>query len=683
MQIGTVIVYRERGRLALGAINTPLSTTSKGKAQVEIVGEDGKKSILIPARIVLDCGQTVAPSQPPAELKQRFQELRQRVVGYARNLDLKELWELLQDADTDMFSWQELAGFVVPHDEPLAMAGVLDALWNEGVYFKEKQLGEFVRRDAKSVEELRHQQTMERQRRQAQAEFVAWVQATQATPGTPTPPDGSERFIDLLKGLALHSEHYDKKSQALKLLAETGFRAKGHPWDVAFQLLVALSVWDAEEELSLLRYNIQTRFSDEVLSAAEAVPAFPPQPAGYLDLRALLTFTIDDAETSDIDDALSLGEENGRPLIGVHIADASFFVQPDGEIDRAALQRGTTVYLPRATLPMLPPALSQQTASLVAGQDRPALSFFASLDERGQLCVERICRSVIRVARRLTYAEADTLIEAEGDDLYTNALQGLNTAARLRRAQRVANGAVIIEGSEVKVRVSDSPPETRPEITVSVLANDSPARSLVGEGMILANEIAARYCQRHGLPALYIGQPPPDEAVPSPEQCPSHQVYIHAARRLMKPSQRGIVPAPHSALGLDIYTQVTSPLRRYHDLQMHHQIKHHLEHGTALFDEERLQLVAAGAQESSAASKRCERESTRYWLLRSLEARIGQQVGGQVVRELHGRSFVELEDTLLLVPLNLSPRPGLGARLRVTIGHVDARRDILSVRLTT
>ena len=80
--------------------------------------------------------------------------------------------------------------------------------------------------------------------------------------------------------------------------------------------------------------------------------------------------------------ALSLSEEDGRLLIGVHITDVGFFVPPGSPIDRAALQRGTTVYLPRLTLPMLPPALSQQTASLVAGQDRPVLSFFASLDER-------------------------------------------------------------------------------------------------------------------------------------------------------------------------------------------------------------------------------------------------------------------------------------------------------------
>ena len=126
---------------------------------------------------------------------------------------------------------------------------------------------------------------------------------------------------------------------------------------------------------------------------------------------------------------------------------------------------------------------------------------------------------------------------------------------------------------------------------------------------------------------------------------------------------------------------VTSPLRRYHDLQMQHQIKHHLLQGAPLFDEERLQVIAAGAQESNVEAKRCERESTRYWLLRFLETRKGQTVSGQVVREHNSRSFVELDETLLVVPLNVSPPLPLGTTVHVVIGHVDARRDILTVRL--
>ena len=114
---------------------------------------------------------------------------------------------------------------------------------------------------------------------------------------------------------------------------------------------------------------------------------------------------------------------------------------------------------------------------------------------------------------------------------------------------------------------------------------------------------------------------------------------------------------------------------------MHRQIKHHLEYGEALFDEARLQMIVASAQESSGASRRCERESTRYWLLRLLETQKGQEVSGQVVREQYGRSFIELNDTLLVVSVNTAGGLPLGSPVKVVIGHVDARRDILSVRL--
>jgi exoribonuclease R len=115
---------------------------------------------------------------------------------------------------------------------------------------------------------------------------------------------------------------------------------------------------------------------------------------------------------------------------------------------------------------------------------------------------------------------------------------------------------------------------------------------------------------------------------------------------------------------------------------MQHQLKHHLAHGVPLFDEEQLQIIAASAQESSTEAKRCERESTRYWLLRYLETRKGQTVSGQVVREQNGRSFIELDETLLVVSVNVSPPLPLGTNVQLVIGHVDARRDILSVRLT-
>lgn len=675
MQSGSVVVYREHGHLILGVVHK--ITSSSEAVRVELTAEDGKKIILPQDRIMFDCKQTLALAGPSAELKRQLQALHEQIRVAAQTVDLKELWELLQEETTEAWPWKELASLVLSsHDTPIAMAGVLEALYSQNLYFKERKTGEFTLRDAKSIEEVLHQQQREQERAQAQEEFFAWLRAQLADPRAAAPPSGADRYLDLIRGIALHGELYDKRTQALKLLNEIGFRSKGHPWDVAFQLLVALGIWAPDEELSLLRYQIPTRFSAEVLQAAEDTPAFSPDARNYTDLSSLFTFTIDDADTADIDDALSISVEDGETIVGIHITDAGYFIPPGSELDKAALVRGTSVYLPGRKFPMLPPTLSEEKASLCAGSLRPSLSFFAHIDDEGNIRDERICRGVLRVGRRLTYSEADAILRSgEEDDACTSALHSLLQITQVRKALRVTQGAVVIEGEEVKVRITNG------EISVTVLPPDSPSRALVSECMILANEMAARYCRTHQLPALYIAQPQPDEPVPAATTFPTHRVYVHTARRAMKPSQIGTTPAAHAALGLSVYTQTTSPLRRYHDLQMQHQIKHHVTHGTALFSEERLQIIAASAQEASGNARRCERESTRYWLLRYLEKQKGHIVHGQVVREQYGRSFIELDETLLVVAVNASPPLPLGTTAQVVIGHVDARRDILTVRL--
>lgn len=675
MQPGIIVAYRERGHLALGIIEKVAFPPAK--AQVELIGEDGKKSVLAPDRVLFESRATAVLSLPLIDLKKKLQELRSQISATAQAVDLRELWELVREETDADFSWEELAGYLLSSNEQaFVRLGVLDALLSQNLYFKEKKAGVFTPRDEDSIADMLRQQQIEQERVRAQHAFLTWARERLAAPDAPLSlPAGADRYLDPIKGFALNGDLYERKIQAQKLIDEIGFRGKGHPWEVAFQLLVALGIWEQDEELSILRYHIPTRFPVEVLEAASATPDFTPPCPGYQDLTSLLTFTIDDADTMEIDDALSVSSHNGVMRIGVHITDVGFFIPPDNPLDKAALTRGTTVYLPRGKLPMLPPLLSEDKASLIAGHIRPTLSFFATVGDSGKVAEEQIQLGFINVGKRLSYTEADALLCSEETDEVTSALRYLFRVAQTRKASRIAHGAIVIDGDEVKIKVNNG------EVTATVSPNDSPSRTLVGECMILANEMAARYCRNHQLPALYVAQPPPDETVLPASAFPTQRVYVHATRRLMKPSQIGTTPAPHAALGLEVYTQATSPLRRYHDLQMHHQIKHHLEYGEALFDGERLQIIAAGAQESSSLAKRCERESTRYWLLRLMETRKGQTVSGQVIREYNGRSFIELDDTLLVVAVTTTPPLPLGTSVEVVINHVDARRDILGVRL--
>ena len=385
--------------------------------------------------------------------------------------------------------------------------------------------------------------------------------------------------------------------------------------------------------------------------------------------------TIDDADTNEIDDALSLTERDGKLLIGIHIADAGAYAPPRSILDKSALARGTTIYLPSGRFPMLPPVIGEEKASLVAQAERRALSFFVHIDDTGQLHPERITRSIVRVAHRLSYTEADAALVEGSTAPYRSTLRQLAQLAQKRKEQRIAQGAIVIDGDEVKVKVRAG------TVTTTLLSYNSPSRGLVSECMIMANETAARYCHANHLPALYIGQSPPDDTIPDRSDFPTRQTYVHAARRMMPPSQIGTQPEAHAALGLPLYTQATSPLRRYTDLQMHHQIKHHLAHGTALFQDSQLQVVAASAQAAIGDARRCERESTRFWLLRLLEGRQGEIISGQVVRAQNRRLFIELDETLLFVPINNAPPLPLGTPVQVSINHVNARRDTLSVKL--
>ena len=675
MQPGTVVVYRERGQLALGVVQ---KIGTAGKGNLELLGEGDKKLSISRERIFFDCRATCPLNQSSADRKRRLAELRDTIRHHAQTMDIKELWELLEADPSAVFTWQELAGFIVSGDEPLAIAGVLDALWNQSLYFKEKQAGSFSPRDVQSVEERLLRQRREHEKSQQQQAFLTWMEAQLQGQSADDPPPGHTQFLSLIQGLALYGEGYDKRPQALQLLKAIGFQGKGQPWDAAFQLLVHIGVWQPDEELCLLRYHIPTHFSEEALQTANDLPIFSADSSErdtLEDLTALETFTIDDADTNEIDDALSLTERDGKLFIGIHIADAGAYAPPRSVLDKSALARGTTIYLPSGKFPMLPPVISEEKASLVAQTERRALSFFVRIDETGHLQPERITRSIVRVAHRLSYAEADAALAEGSTAPYRSTLRQIARLAQKRKEQRIAQGAIVIDGDEVKVKVRNG------TVTTTLLNYASPSRGLVSECMIMANETAARYCHTNHLPALYSGQPPPDDVLPDRSDFPTRQTYVHAARRLMSPSQLGTLPEAHAALGLPLYTQATSPLRRYTDLQMHHQIKHHLAHGTALFQESQLQVVAASAQAAMGDARRCERESTRFWLLRLLEGQKGEIVSGQVVRAQHRRLFVELDETLLFVPLNNAPPLPLGTPVRVSINHVNARRDILSVKL--
>ncbi len=673
---GRVVLLREQHGLACGLVLRARKTGARSERTVlELLTDSDRTVRLTGDRVLLDLGRTLHPGDRRSELVARLRDIHARIREASEGLDLAELWELLVDEVQGPHPWQTLAEYYLESSDAEKAAVFLEAIHRDRIHFRAKKDGFFELRTRQEVEQLLQQRRREETRARQRADFVARArQALQSGAGQVAVVAEDEPWLELLKGLALHGEAFPKHAEAAALLREIG-TSRGRPEHTAFELLAALGVWAEDEELCLLRHNVPTEFSARVLAAAEALPRFEASTPGYRDLSALAFVAIDDAETTERDDALAFDPEAGAAYVA--IANPAEFVAPGDVLDRAAIQRGRTIYLPRRKLLMLPPALSEDRASLTPEGIRPALVFRLQLDGDGHLASWDLFLGAVRLARTLTYGEVDRLLAGEdaGDET-VQALRHLHRLAQGLRQARLDRGALVLDSPEVKVRVAGDG-----TISVRRISVDTASHLLVSEFMILVNHLAASYCLERDLPCVFVSQDEPDEPLPPREAFPSDRTWFHVVRHRLRRAQVGTVPARHAALGLEVYCQASSPLRRYSDLQNVMQITHHLKTGGRLLTAQQMQEAAATAEQSAVEASLCERETKRYWLLKYLEARVGQPMEAEVVAMDHdGTHLLELCETLLtfrMPPAGLS----LGQRLLVVPERVDARRDVFVARL--
>ncbi len=405
--------------------------------------------------------------------------------------------------------------------------------------------------------------------------------------------------------------------------------------DSAHALLARVGYWDD-------MVNPYPRRCGVALSTpALDLPGLPDEPR--LDLTGLSTFAIDDAGNPDPDDALSLDGD----WLWVHVADVAALVAPDSAADQEARARGATLYLPETTLPMLPePAI--QRLGLGLTEISPALSFGLRLDADDIVAEVRIAPSWVRV-QRLSYEAVEERLEEEP-------FCHFHRIAQRHQAHRRANGAITIDLPEVKLRVSEG----------RVLIEPLPrlrSRLLVTEAMVMAGEAAARFALEHELPFPFATQ----EVAETPDREPVGLAAMYALRRSLRPRQYRSQPGPHGGLGLEVYTQVTSPLRRYLDLVAHQQLRAFLR-GDERLDAQALVERVGAAETAAAGVRRAERLSRLHWTLVYLQRHPGWRGEGVLVEKRLPRGTV------------LIPALALETRVKVT-GDMEPD-SVLPLRLT-
>jgi ribonuclease R len=434
----------------------------------------------------------------------------------------------------------------------------------------------------------------------------------------------------------------------------------------------------------IVQYQLPEAFPQEVLDAANAAATeFNPErdAAGREDLRELTIVTIDPDDARDFDDAISLTTtEDGLTELGVHIADVSHFVPLDGEVDREARERGTSVYFPRLVIPMLPESLSNSVCSLQEREDRLTKSAFITYDSEGNVKRTRFANSVICSTKRLTYRQATALLEGAGLRMSAKVvalLKAMEKLARTIRKRRLREGMLVLDLPEVELVYDD-----KNHVTGVEAADTSFSHTLIEMFMVEANEAVARLFAKENIPVLRRIHPDPDDAsgetlarflaalgVKLPKNLdrfalqaildrakgtPASFAVNLAVLRSLEQAEYSPKLIGHYALASEHYLHFTSPIRRYPDLTVHRLLDAWVKgdlrtpstrgHVPSVTE---LTKLGAHCSLTERRAEDAERELRLVKILQLLESRVGEVMSGVVTGVTNFGLFVQLREYLV------------------------------------
>ncbi|HYA40357.1 MAG TPA: RNB domain-containing ribonuclease, partial [Syntrophobacteraceae bacterium] len=516
--LGAVFEFYESKEILCGVI------LSVKDGRFSALSETNREVGLTVSRIVY-IGKTLL------DLKESRDDLLERLRSISANrkdimsrVDLEEVWSLLQSEEAG-YSPEEIAEFIF--STPVSddrTAAVKRLLLSDRLYFQARD-SRFYPRSTEGVEARRIELQKEAERERRVAEGARWAAFVHTRRQLAPPLEFREELIEALKNFAIFGLEAKESTFVKEVLKLAGIPSTPHS---AFRLLVRLGVWRENENLMLHEHGLSAEFPpDAVQQAEQIIKETSAVSAEGLssdfraaaksereDLTDLDVFTVDSPLTRDYDDALSMRDlGDGFFEVGVHIADVAELIEMGTPLDREAEARASSIYLPDERLSMLPPALSEGILSLKADKDRLALSFLITLDSEANISKTRICHSVLRIRKQLTYRDVNETVREDSrfGTLYDLALK--------LRQKRLDLGAVIIPLPEIQVHVN-----TDGMIQITRYDKESASQIMVSEWMIEANAAAARYLAQRQMPAFYRSQ----------AECRQETEFVHSEHELFR-----------------------------------------------------------------------------------------------------------------------------------------------------
>ncbi|MCK9402466.1 MAG: ribonuclease R [Chitinophagaceae bacterium] len=418
---------------------------------------------------------------------------------------------------------------------------------------------------------------------------------------------------------------------------------------------------DAAMKELLAQAGFPLFFPDDVLEESQRFPEMldAEEIRKRRDCRELLTFTIDPVDAKDFDDALSIRKlANGHYEIGVHIADVSYYVLPETELDAEAYKRATSVYLPDRVNPMLPERISNELCSLRPHEDKFTFSAIFQMTNKGEVKQYWLGKTVIHSDHRYAYEEVQEIIESK-KGMHVEEILLLNDIAQRLRKNRFSKGAINFSSQEVRFKLDE---KGKP---IGVMVKESKeAHQLIEEFMLLANRtvaenVAKLNINKKPLPFPYRvhDQPDPEKLGPfmvfarkhghvfntsSPEKIahsfnamlqeakgkPEQHVLEQLGIRTMAKAIYTSENIGHYGLAFEHYCHFTSPIRRYPDVLVHRELQSIIENKPLV--DKKMEEKCKHSSERERAAMECERAGNKYKQVEFLKEHLGETFEGVV-----------------------------------------------------
>ena len=432
------------------------------------------------------------------------------------------------------------------------------------------------------------------------------------------------------------------------------------------------------------KYGINDKFSDEVIKGLDNIPneVSESEKQGRRDLRDKVIFTIDGDDTKDIDDAVSIEKKGDNYILGVHIADVSYYVKEGTELYKEAYDRSTSVYLVDRVIPMLPHKLSNGICSLNPNVDRLAISCVMEINPNGKVVNHDIFESVIRSRKQMTYNNVNKILKneeiPEGYEEFSEDLKLMNELAKILRKNKLNRGYLDFDASEAKILVDE---KGKPYDIVLRVQDD--AENLIEDFMIAANETVATHIYWMELPFVYRVHEVPDEekinefikaisllgynikgsrhfenpkAMKSIlDQLKDKEEFPILSTMLLRCMKKAVYKEEnlgHYGLASKCYTHFTSPIRRFPDTTVHNLLRKYLfnepnEHELKkLIDcwNAKLPELCEHTSQKERDAIDCERDVDSMKMAEYMESHIGEEYDGVISSIMSFGMFIQLDN---------------------------------------